>query len=142
MSDQADSAPASPPDRGFMVGELLVAVFLLVVAISSVTALMYSVTRNPRPRTADECLDKKAKASAKCTTPAKAPTVKAKNASRLLIAGCATRTGAEVQECRDSVAASRAPGATTLRSRTDSASLELLPKKTQRAPRTDLGFVR
>jgi hypothetical protein len=29
-----------------------------------------------------------------------------------------------------------------LRSRTDSASLELLPKKQRQAPRTDLGFVR
>ena len=142
MSDQADSAPESQPDRGFMVGELLVAVVLLVIAISSVTALMYSVTRHPRPRTVEECLDKSAKVSDKCVAPAKASTTKAKSASRLLLAGCATRSGAEVQECKDSVAASKAPGTTTLRSRTDSASLELLPKKPQRAPRTDLGFVR
>jgi len=142
MSDQADSAPASPPDRGFMVGELLVAVFLLVIAISSVTALMYSVTRNPRTRTAEECTEKGSAISAKCTVPAKAPAAKTSNAARLLLAGCATRSGAEVKECRDSVAASSSPGATTLRSRTDSASLELLPKKQRQAPRTDLGFVR
>ena len=140
MSDQADSAPADA-DRGFMVGELLVAVFLLIIAISSVTALMYSVTHHPRTRT-EECLDRNAKISDKCAAPAKASTTKSKSASRLLLAGCATRSGAAVQECRDSVAASKTPGATTLRSRTDSASLELLPKKPQRAPRTDLGFVR
>ena len=142
MTDQADSARVSPPDRGFMVGELLVAVFLLVIAISSVTALMYSVTRHPRQRTAEECTEGNAKASPKCPSSAKAPAAKTKTASRLLVAGCSTRRGAEVKECTDSVAASRAPGATTLRSRTDSASLELLPKKAQRAPRTDLGFVR
>lgn len=141
MSDQADSAPSSPPDRGFMLGELLVAVFLLVIAISSVTALMYTVTRHPQPRAVEECTDKSVKQS-KCAAPAKAPTAKSKASARLLLAGCATRSGAEVKECRDSVAASTAPGATTLRSRTDSASLELLPKKPQRAPRTDLGFVR
>jgi hypothetical protein len=142
MSDQADSAPASPPDRGFMVGELLVAVFLLVIAVSSVTALMYSVTRHPRQRPVEECTGTNPKASANCPVPAKSPAAKTKTASRLLLAGCATRRGAEVKECTDSVAASKAAGATTLRSRTDSASLELLPKKPQRAPRTDLGFVR
>ena len=141
MSDQADSAPATPPDRGFMVGELLVAVFLLVIAISSVTALMYSATRHPRARSAEECTEKGSAASARCAVPAKAPVAKSANAARLLLAGCATRSGAEVKECRDSVAA-LAPGATTLRSRTDSASLELLPKKPQRTTRTDLGFVR
>ena len=140
MSDQADSAPATPPDRGFMVGELLVAVFLLVIAISSVTALMYSAARHPRTRPAEECAEKGSAASARCAVPAKAPAAKSANSARLLLAGCATRSGAEVKECRDSVAA-LASGATTLRSRTDSASLELLPKK-RRTTRTDLGFVR
>lgn len=125
-----------------MLGELLVAVFLLVVAISSVTALMYSVTRTPRTRPAEECAEHGSKTSPGCVTPAKAPAAKTKSAHKLLLAGCATRRGAEVKECKDSVAVSSAPGTTTLRSRTDSASRELLPKKPRQAARTDLGFVR
>ncbi|MDQ3674958.1 MAG: hypothetical protein M3365_11340 [Gemmatimonadota bacterium] len=142
MSAEADSAQSDESGRGFMLGELLVAVFLLVVAISSVTALMYSATRHPRARAAEECTEKGSAGSAKCAVPAKASTAKPKGAAKLLLAGCATRSGAEVKECRDSVAAFNAPGAMTLRSRTDSASLELLPKKPRRTTRTDLGFVR
>jgi hypothetical protein len=125
--------------RGLVVGELLIAVVLLAVAISSLTALMYSVTRNPRTRSeaAVECTEKGSATSPKCATAPKAAT-----ASKLLVSGCATRSGASIQACNDSVQTAQTSDATTLRSRTDSASLEKLPRKTTRKQRTDLGFIR
>jgi len=148
MQLQADVAPPATAHRGFVLGELFVAIFLLAIAISSVTALMYSVTRNPRHRTEVECSDKGAAGLPKCAAPAKSAAAKAAptkpaSAAKLLVAGCATRSGARVQACKDSVQGAESPDALTLRSRTDSASLQLLPpKKTKRAPRPDLGFVR
>lgn len=126
-----------------MFGELLVAVVLLAIAISSVTALMYSVGRHPRTKAVD-CAAKTSEALPECAKArtAKPSPSKSSSASRLLLSGCATRTEAQVKECSDSVAAARSPDATTLRSRTDSASLQLLPKKQKRAARPDLGFVR
>lgn len=125
--------------RGLVIGELLVAFVLLAVAISSLTALMYSVTRNPRTRSqAVECTEKGSATSQKCVAQAKPA-----NGSKLLVAGCATRSGSKIQECTDSVVSARSSDGTTLRSRTDSASLEMLPKKpVTRKNRTDLGFVR
>jgi hypothetical protein len=125
--------------RGLVIGELLVAFVLLAIAISSLTALMYSVTRNPRTRSpVVECTEKGSATSPKCVAQAKAT-----NGSKLLVAGCATRSGSKIQECTDSVVSARGPDGTTLRSRTDSASLEMLPKKpVTRKNRTDLGFVR
>jgi hypothetical protein len=123
--------------RGLVVGELLVAFVLLVVAISSLTALMYSVTRHPRTRgQAVECTEKGTANSPKCVAEARAT-----NGGKLLVAGCATRSGAKVQECNEGKSAQSSNG-TTLRSRTDSASLEMLPKKVKRSNRTDLGFIR
>lgn len=137
MDLQPDSAPGPAAGRGFVLGELLVAALLLVVAISSLTALMYSVTRNPRTRTAVECAPA---GSPKCVVP---KTKAASGGAKLLVAGCATRTGAKVQACNDSALGAREADALTLRSRTDSASLELLPKKPVKRPkRPDLGFVR
>jgi len=132
-----DSAARPAAGRGFVLGELLVAALLLVVAISSLTALMYSVTRNPRTRTTVECSPAD---SPKCVS---ARTKAASGGAKLLVSGCATRTGAKVQACNDSAIGAREADALTLRSRTDSASLELLPKKpVKRAKRPDLGFVR
>jgi len=127
-----------------MFGELLMAVVLLAVAISSVTALMYSVGRHPRQREAVDCTAKASATLPECAKSAKAkPSVtKPRTAARLLVAGCATRAdGAEVKDCSDPAPAGGSER-TTLRSRTDSASLELLPKRPKRAPRPDLGFVR
>ena len=85
MSVQADVAPPPPEARrrGFMFGELLVAVVLLLIAISSVTALMYSVGRHPRQRETVDCTAKAAATLAKCakSSPAKASATKAKTAS-------------------------------------------------------------
>jgi len=127
--------------RGLVIGELLVAFVLLAIAISSLTALMYSVTRHPDPGTpspAVECTEKGSATSPKCVAKAKPA-----NSSKLLVAGCATRSGSKIRECTDSVVRTRGSDGTTLRSRTDSASLEMLPKKPiARKNRTDLGFVR
>jgi len=126
-----------------MFGELLVAVFLLAIAISSVTALMYSVGRHPRNRAVD-CTAKASAALPECAKAAKgkASATNPRSAAKLLVSGCATRTTREVKDCNDSVASARAAEGTTLRSRTDSASLQLLPKRPNRAARPDLGFVR
>jgi hypothetical protein len=98
---------------------------------------MWSVTRNPRTRTTVECAPAN---SPKCV--ANKPKA-ASGGARLLVAGCATRSGAKVQACKDSALRAGEPDALTLRSRTDSASLELLPKKPVKRPkRPDLGFVR
>src|SRR5688500_14231609 len=109
MASRTDCPPASP-DRGFVLGELFVAVFLLALAISSVTALMYSVTRQTRARTQVECTDKAGSpgcvAAAKTSATVKAP-VKTVSAASLLVAGCAKRTGAHVQACNDSVSAAQ-----------------------------------
>ena len=137
MNLLSDSAPGPAAGRGFVLGELLVAALLLAVAISSLTALMYSVTRNPRTRTPVECAPAD---SPKCVV---ARSNAATGGAKLLVSGCATRSGAKVQACNDSVLGARAADATTLRSRTDSASLELLPKKpVKRTKRPDLGFIR
>jgi len=147
MQSQADVAPPATAHRGFVLGELFVAVLLLALAISSVSALMYTVTRSPRAAEQVECTDKAAR-SANCVAATKTatgktatPKPKAASSAKLLVAGCATRSGSRVQACKDSVLAADG-GATTIRSRTDSASLQLLPKKQKRAPRPDLGFVR
>lgn len=106
---------------------------------------MYTVTRHPRPTAPVECTDNGSAGSEKCVATkaatGKAAAPKAANAARLLVAGCATRSGARVQACKDSVLEAGGD-ATTIRSRTDSASLQLLPKKPNRAPRPDLGFIR
>jgi hypothetical protein len=145
MATRTHSAPQAR--RGFVLGELFVAILLLALAISSVSALMYSVTRPPRPRTAVECSEKERAASPACSPTAKtssksgASVSKTSTAEKLLVAGCATRTRDEIQACKDSVNVQGADG-TTIRSRTDSTSLQLLPKKQKRIPRPDLGFVR
>ncbi len=146
MKLQADVARPAAAHGGFVLGELFVAILLLALAISSVSALMYTVTRPPRATTEVECVDKASARTAKCLD-AKAATgktaaPKSASAAKLLVAGCATRSGSRVQACKDSVLEANAGEATTIRSRTDSASLQLLPKKPKRAPRPDLGFVR
>ena len=146
MQLQADVAPPATAHRGFVLGELFVAILLLALAISSVSALMYTVTRHPRTPEPVECTDKSSVPSANCVaatkTATKAPAPKVASAAKLLVAGCATRSGSRVQACKDSVLAADGGDATTIRSRTDSASLQLLPKKQKRAPRPDLGFIR
>ena len=135
--------PASPPKapgRGFVLGELLVAALLLAVAISSLTALMYTVTNRPARRVSSaECADAAPK-SAKCV--GQKPQASSAS-SKLLVAGCATRSGGRVQACKDSVLLAEGDDPIVIRSRTDSASMALLPKKHPRKTlRPDLGFIR
>lgn len=134
----ADRRPGKRGRRGFVIGELLIALLLLAVAVSSLAALMYSVSR--RPTTAEEtaCVGKNA-ASAKCLAQS------AGGPSRLLRSGCATRTGSSERTCKDSLVMTDSSGETILNPRTDSAAMALLEKRQKAArpvERPDRGFIR
>jgi len=136
----ADGSPAQRARRGFVIGELLIALLLLAVAVSSLAALMYSVSRRPTTRAEAEC-SASAAATGKCV-----PTVPAAGGpSRLLRSGCATRSVYDQRECKDTVATGDSSGGTVVKARTDSASMALLAKK-QKAEnareRPDRGFIR
>lgn len=135
----ADGRPLERARRGFVIGELLIALLLLAVAVSSLAALMYSVSR--RPVRADTECAASAAALGKCV-PAKAT---AAAPSRLLRSGCETRSVFDRRPCTDSVSVVDSSGDAIVKARTDSASLALLAKrqKAQRAAqRPDLGFIR
>jgi len=138
----ADRRPGKRGRRGFVIGELLIALLLLAVAVSSLAALMYSVSRRPAIATREEtdCEGKNATASPRCIAQA------AGGPSRLLRSGCATRMGAAVQACKDSlVVADSVVGETILKARTDSAAMALLEKKQKASrpvERPDRGFIR
>jgi len=136
----ADGSPAQRARRGFVIGELLIALLLLAVAVSSLAALMYSVSRRPTTRAEAEC-SANAAATGKCV-----PTVPAAGGpSRLLRSGCATRSVYDQRECKDTVITGDSSGGTVVKARTDSASMALLAKK-QKAERAterpDRGFIR
>lgn len=125
--------------RGFVIGELLVALLLLAVAVSSLAALMYSVSRRPGVAEKVECVGKNATTSPGCIAQA------AGGPSRLLRSGCATRLGSAVQTCKDSLVAGDSSTATILKPRTDSAAMAQLEKKqkaSQPVERPDRGFIR
>jgi Tfp pilus assembly protein PilV len=133
--------------RGFVIGELLVALLLLAVAVSSLAALMYSVSARAAGRREAACATSAA-AAGKCV-PEK-PAIAAPfavPASKLLRSGCATRSVYDTRNCKDTVlsAGSVEAGETVVKPRTDSAAMALLEKKqkAQRAAaRTDRGFLR
>lgn len=137
---QGEGRLANRARRGFVIGELLIALLLLAVAVSSLAALMYSVSRRPVDRADTECAATAA-AVGKCvpTKPvAMAP-------SKLLRSGCATRSVFDQRPCKDTVVAEDSTAGVVVKAKTDSASLELLGKKqkAQRAAqRPDLGFIR
>lgn len=137
----ADGSPAQRARRGFVIGELLIALLLLAVAVSSLAALMYSVSRRPTTRAEAEC-SASAAATGKCV-PAVPPA--AGGPSRLLRSGCATRSVYDQRECKDTVVTGDTSGGTVVKARTDSASMALLAKK-QKAEsareRPDRGFIR
>jgi uncharacterized low-complexity protein len=136
----ADGRPLGRARRGFVIGELLIALLLLAVAVSSLAALMYSVSRRPVGRADTECAASAA-ALGKCV-PAKAT---AAAPSRLLRSGCETRSVFDRRPCTDSVSVVDSSGDVIVKPKTDSASLALLAKKqkAQRAAqRPDLGFIR
>jgi uncharacterized low-complexity protein len=136
----SDGSPLKRARRGFVIGELLIALLLLAVAVSSLAALMYSVSRRPAARADTECAASAA-ALGKCV-PAKPA---AGGPSKLLRSGCATRSIYDDRPCKDTVALDDTSGDAVVKARTDSAALALLAKKqkAQRAKeRPNLGFVR
>lgn len=135
----ADGGPGKRGRRGFVIGELLVALLLLAVAVSSLAALMYSVTRRPSVADKTECVGKNA-SSAKCTSLRSA----AGGPSKLLRSGCATSVGFATRTCKDTLVTGYSTDETILRARTDSAALAMLAKKEKErpVPRPDRGFIR
>lgn len=138
-----DHRPRRGLRRGFVIGELLVALLLLAVAVSSLAALMYSVSRRPEAAAETECVAKAA-ATGKCV-PDRPPASAAPAPSKLLRSGCATRSVFDQRDCKDSVLTGDSSGETVVKPRTDSVAMALLAKKQkeQRAKqRTDRGFIR
>jgi hypothetical protein len=138
----ADGSPAQRARRGFVIGELLIALLLLAVAVSSLAALMYSVSRRPGTRAETEC-SASAAATGKCVPVPATPA--AGGPSRLLRSGCATRSVYDQRDCKDTVMTTDSSEGTVVKPRTDSVSMALLAKKqkAQRdAERPDRGFIR
>ena len=136
----ADGSPAKRARRGFVIGELLVALLLLAVAVSSLAALMYSVSRRPTASAETEC-SASAAATGKCVPSAPA----AGGPSKLLRSGCATRSVYDQRGCKDTVVTGDTSSGTVVKARTDSVAMAMLAKKqkAQRATeRPDRGFIR
>ena len=138
---KSESALATRSRYGFVFGELLVALLLLAVAVSSLAALMYSVSRRPEGRAETVCVAADA-ARGKCV-PEKGAGVAS---SKLLRSGCETRSVFDQRKCKDTVGSSEdSSGGVIVKPRTDSAAMALLAKK-QKAQaarvRSDRGFIR
>jgi hypothetical protein len=135
----ADNSPRRGLRRGFVIGELLIALLLLAVAVSSLAALMYSVSRRPSAADKTECVGKNA-SSPKCVSLRSGEG----GASKLLRSGCATRLGVAARNCKDTLVSGDSSDETVLRARTDSASMALLAKNQKERPaeRPDRGFIR
>ena len=135
----ADNNSARRLCRGFVIGELLVALLLLAVAVSSLAALMYSVTRRPSVADKTECVGKNA-SSSKCTSLRSGEG----GPSKLLRSGCATSVGLATRNCKDTLVTGDSTDETILRARTDSTAMALLAKKEKErpVPRPDRGFIR
>jgi hypothetical protein len=137
MSGEADSGQRN--GQGFVFGELLIAVLLLVVAVSSMAALMYSVSHRDDAREANSCVATNSARSAKCVAPAPIG-----GGPRLLRSDC-DRESSGSRRCTDSASDKGESDAVIVRSRTDSAALAIAAKKQRAArevARTDRGFVR
>jgi hypothetical protein len=136
----ADGSPAHRARRGFVIGELLVALLLLAVAVSSLAALMYSVSRRPSGRSETDCTASVA-ATGKCVPVA--PAAAAGGPSKLLRSACETGSVFDQRTCKDTVVSRDSAGETMVKARTDSASLAKLAKREKRATeRPDRGFIR
>ena len=129
--------------RGFVIGELLIGLLLLALAVSSLAALMYSVSRRSGVSRADvACVSSGNSQRGKCVSQSGAS-----GASKLLRSGCAMRAGMLTGGCDDEVTDADS-SETIVRSRTDSASLELLARKQKAlqalrdSGRPDRGFSR
>lgn len=121
---------------GFVIAELVLAVLLLTVAVSSLAALMYSVSRHPAAPEKVECGVKGTKAG-ECTS----ALPKGGGASKLLRSNA--NCDAADRSCKESHPPSESDE-TILKPRTDSAALALLAKKQKqtRTIRPDRGFIR
>ena len=138
---KSESALATRSRLGLVFGELLVALLLLAVAVSSLAALMYSVSRRPEGRAETVCVAADA-ARGKCV-PEKSSSVAS---SKLLRSGCETRSLFDQRKCKDTAVSSEdSSGGVIVKPRTDSAAMALLAKK-QKAQaakvRSDRGFIR
>jgi hypothetical protein len=137
----ADGNPAQRARRGFVVGELLIALLLLAVAVSSLAALMYSVSRRPTMARAETECSATSAAIGKCVPAARV----AGGPSKLLRSGCATRSVFDQRDCKDTVVTADTSAGTVVKARTDSVAMALLAKK-QKAQRSterpDRGFIR
>ena len=141
---KSDGGLAIRSRHGFVFGELLIALLLLAVAVSSLAALMYSVSPPPEGRAETECVASAA-ARGKCV-PEKTAVVAAPTSSKLLRSGCETRSIFDQRKCQDTVySADDSVAETVVKPRTDSAAMALLAKK-QKAQaarvRADRGFIR
>ena len=141
---QSENALATRSRRGFVFGELLIALLLLAVAVSSLAALMYSVSRRPEGRAETVCVARDA-ARGKCVPAATKPDTRTAS-SKLLRSGCETRSVFDQRDCKDTLVSSEEnSGETVVKPRTDSVALALLAKKqkSQEARvRSDRGFIR
>ena len=137
----ADGRPDGRARRGFVIGELLIALLLLAVAVSSLAALMYSVSRRPTGRAGAECAASEA-AVGKCVPEKLAGSA---SASALLRSGCATGSVYDQRNCKDTLLTPSGSNETIVKARTDSVAMALLAKK-QKAQhaleRADRGFIR
>jgi hypothetical protein len=137
--DEVTQGSPAQPKRGLVIGELLVALLLLAVAVSSLAALMYSVSRRPTTEPI-QCAGKSVGSSGSC-----AEVPKSGVASRLLKTGCAARIGTSDRTCKDIDLTADSSAEMIIRSRTDSASLAMIEKKqneTHTPRRPDRGFIR
>ena len=137
MGAEADSARRSPP--GFVFGELLIAALLLVVAVSSMAALMYSVSHRADGRDANTCIEAQRGRSAKCVQAESSA-----GGARMLRADC-EKGNPISRKCADTAEGASDSAKVIVRSRTDSAALAVAARKqkaAREAARTDRGFVR
>ena len=131
--------------RGLIVGELLLAVLLLAVAVSSLAALMYSVSHRTDARqeigqATAGCVAKSGIATGDC-----APRKQTGGGAKLLRSPCVTQDGTPARGCNDATGNAAGSGETILKTRTDSASIALVPKKpksSESSARPDRGFIR
>lgn len=141
----ADVHPERERHRGLIVGELLLAVLLLAVAVSSLAALMYSVSHRSEARqeigqATAGCVAKSGSAIGNCAVRAQAG-----GGAKLLRSPCVTQDGTPARGCNDAAGSSAGSGEIILKTRTDSASIALVPKKTkssESSARPQRGFIR
>ena len=142
---ESESALATRSRDGFVFGELLLALLLLVVAVSSLAALMYSVSRRPEGRAETACVVADA-ARGKCVPSTSETKTDAPASSKLLRSGCETRSVFDQRQCKDTVVNSEESyGETVVKPRTDSAAMAILAKKQREQAakvRSDRGFIR